>query len=83
LVNRVVPGAELMSTVEALMKQMLANAPLALTRILDGIRRTADAPTTAVYDLESFNFSQLAGTEDAREGAAAFLQKRTPRFGGR
>jgi enoyl-CoA hydratase len=83
LVNRVVPGAELMSAVEALMKQMLANAPVALTRILDGIRRTADAPTTAVYDLESLNFSLLAGTEDAREGTAAFLDKRTPRFSGR
>lgn len=83
LVNRVVPAADLMPTVEALMKQMLANAPLALTRILDAIRRAADAPTSALFDLECSGFTMLAGTDDAREGTAAFLEKRTPRFTGR
>ncbi len=83
LVNRVVPAADLMSVTEGLMKQMLANAPQALARILDGIRRAADAPPSALYDLESANFSSLADTEDAREGTAAFLGKRAPRFTGR
>ena len=83
LVNRVVPAAELMSVVEGLMKQMLANAPLALSAILDGIRRAADAPPTALFELEAMNFSGLASTDDMREGTAAFLEKRPPQFGGR
>jgi enoyl-CoA hydratase len=83
LVNRVVPAAELMSAAEAMMKQMLANAPLALARILDGIRRAVDAPPSMLFDLETSVFSNLAGTEDAREGTAAFLEKRAPRFSGR
>jgi len=83
LVNRVVPAAELMTVTEGLMRQMLANAPLALSRVLDAIRRGADAPTSAHFDLETAAFSALAGTEDAREGAAAFLEKRPPRFSGR
>lgn len=83
LVNRVVPLAELMRVTEELLRQMLANAPLALARILDGIRRGADAPSSAQYDLESAGFAMLAGTEDAREGTAAFLGKRAPRFSGR
>lgn len=83
LVNRVVPVAELMAVTEGLLRQMLANAPLALARILDGIRRSVDAPTAAQYDLESSGFAMLAGTEDAREGTAAFLGKRAPRFSGR
>lgn len=83
LVNRVVPLAELMSTAEALMRQILANAPLARSRILDAIRRAADAPSTAAFDLETSGFTMLAGTEDAREGTAAFLEKRTPRFSNR
>ena len=83
LVNRVVPAADLMSVTEGLMKQMLANAPQALSRILDGVRRSADAPPSTLYDLESANFSSLADTDDAREGTAAFLGKRTPRFTGR
>ena len=83
LVNRVVPAAELMSVAEGLMRQMLANAPLAQARILDAIRRGADAPMSSHYDLESAAFSALAATDDAREGAAAFLEKRPPRFSGR
>ena len=83
LVNRVVPAADLMSTTEALMKQMLANAPMALGRILDAIRHAPDAPSSALFELEVSGFTMLAGTEDAREGTAAFLEKRPPRFTGR
>ena len=83
LVNRVVPAADLMSTCETLMKQMLANAPLALARILEAIRGAVDAPPSALFDRETSCFTMLAGTEDAREGTAAFLEKRTPRFTGR
>ena len=84
LVNRVVPAAELMAATEALLRQMIANAPLALAKILDGIRRRGRcAIVGAVYHLETSAFSSLAGTEDAREGTAAFLEKRAPRFSGR
>lgn len=83
LVNRVVPAAELMTVTTALLKQMLANAPLALARILDSLRRASDAPSSTMFDLESSTFAMLAGTKDAREGTAAFLEKRAPRFGGR
>jgi enoyl-CoA hydratase len=83
LVNRVVPAADLMAEAERLMQQILANAPLAQARILDTIRRGADAPPSALYDLESSGFTKLAGTEDAREGTAAFLARRAPRFQGR
>jgi enoyl-CoA hydratase len=83
LVNRVVPAAELMSVAEGMMRQMLGNAPQALSRVLDAIRRAVDAPPSALFDLESGSFASLADTEDAREGTAAFLAKRPPRFSGR
>jgi enoyl-CoA hydratase len=83
LVNRVVPAADLMITTEALVRQMIANAPLALGRILDALRRAVDAPPSALFDLETTGFMTLAGSEDAREGTAAFLEKRAPRFQGR
>ena len=82
LVNRVVPMADLLSVTETLLRQMITNAPLALTRILDSLRHNADAPTSATYALESSAFAELAGTEDAREGTAAFLGKRAPHFSG-
>lgn len=83
LVNRVVPATELMTVTEGLMRQMLANAPLAIARILDGIRRGVDAPPSGAYDLETVAFSDLAATDDAREGTTAFLGKRAPKFTGR
>jgi enoyl-CoA hydratase/carnithine racemase len=36
-----------------------------------------------LYDLESTAFATLADTRDAREGTAAFLGKRAPKFSGR
>jgi enoyl-CoA hydratase/carnithine racemase len=36
-----------------------------------------------MYALETSAFAALAGTADAREGTAAFLDKRAPRFSGR
>ena len=83
LVNRVVPAAELMTVAEELMRQMLANAPLAIARILEGVRGGVDAPPSNLYDLESWAFSVLAATDDAREGTSAFLGKRAPKFTGR
>lgn len=83
LVNRVVPAADLMNATEALVRQMIANAPLALARILDALRRAVDAPPLALYDLETTGFTTLAGSDDAREGTTAFLEKRAPRFQGR
>lgn len=83
LVNRVVPAAELMAFAEGLMRQILANGPLALSRILDAIRRGGDAPPSQLHALEAVAFSTLFDTDDAREGMTAFLGKRIPRFGGR
>jgi enoyl-CoA hydratase len=83
LVNRVVPAAELMPFTEALARQIIGNAPLALSRILDAIRLAVDAPPSNLYELESTAFASLAGTDDAREGTAAFNEKRAPRFTGR
>lgn len=83
LVNRVVPAADLMTAAGKLMGQILANAPVAQARILEMLRRGADAASPALYDLESSAFTMLAGTEDAREGTAAFLARRAPRFKGR
>lgn len=82
LVNRVVAADALLATAEALVRQMVANAPLALAQILDGLRHTADAPAGDDFAAEAAAFGRLAGTADAREGTAAFLEKRAPRFTG-
>jgi enoyl-CoA hydratase len=79
LVNRVVPASEVVPTAQALVRAMLANAPLATAGILQLLRPASDA----AYERESGVFQLLSGTADCAEGTAAFLEKRPPAFTGR
>jgi len=45
-------------------------------------REGGDAPLAAGLQLEQAVGAVLYGTDDAREGIAAFVAKRKPRFGG-
>ena len=82
LVNKVVPGAELMKTAQDMMKAMLANAPLALAGCIDMVNRGYDIPLDDALALEAGAFGDLAITEDKREGTRAFLEKRAAAFKG-
>ncbi len=82
LVNRVVPAAELLEASLALATTIAANGPLALrtTKLL--VRRAVlDDPTRGWGTPEEL--AAVFGSEDAKEGAAAFLEKRPPRWQGR
>ena len=83
LVNRVVPAAELLDTATALMKQMIANGPLALAACIEAVDRGLEATLDDGLLLEAVQFGVLSGTSDMREGTQAFLAKRTPAFTGR
>lgn len=83
LVNRVVPPAELLPAAVALVRRMLANGPLALARCIAVVHEGASLPLDRALEAEAAAFGALAGTEDMREGTAAFLEKRAPNFTGR
>jgi enoyl-CoA hydratase len=83
LVNRVVPATELLATAESMLRQMLANGPLALAMCIEGVYRGLDGPLDAGLNLEANLFSVLAGTADMTEGTRAFLEKRPAAFSGR
>jgi enoyl-CoA hydratase len=83
LVNRVVPGAELLTTADAMLRQMLANGPLALSSCIEAVIRGTEAPLEDGLNLEANHFALLAGTQDMVEGTRAFLEKRAPSFAGR
>ncbi|MFN8580769.1 MAG: enoyl-CoA hydratase-related protein [Gemmatimonadaceae bacterium] len=82
LVNKVVPAAELLATATNLLRQMLANAPLALALVIEAVNQGVDRPQADGLNLEANHFALLAGTSDMREGTTAFLEKRPPRFTG-
>jgi enoyl-CoA hydratase len=82
LVNKVVPGADLMKTTTEMMKAMLANAPLALGGCVEMVNRGYDLSMGDALAMEATAFGVLAATEDKREGTRAFLEKRPPTFKG-
>ncbi len=83
LVNRVVPGAELMTSVRTLAGQLAQQAPVAMRYILSAINHGLEMPYAEGAVLEATLFGLVAATDDMREGTRAFLEKRKPVFKGR
>ncbi|GAA1511177.1 enoyl-CoA hydratase/isomerase family protein [Nocardioides humi] len=81
LVARVVPADELAATADQVVSDLAAGsapAQAAAKRLLREV--AAPAPETALRK-ETLSIRALADGADGREGIAAFLEKREPRFG--
>src|SRR6476469_10962751 len=76
LVNRVVPGAELLGAADAMLRQMLANGPLALSSCIEAVVRGTETALDDGINLEANHFALLAGSPDMAEGTRAFLEQR-------
>jgi enoyl-CoA hydratase len=81
LASRVVPDAELEAAARELAGDMLRNSPLGLRLTKECLKASLDAGSLEqVIAMEDRNQVLAATSEDFREGVAAFLEKRTPRF---
>ncbi len=67
----------------ALAKDLAAKPPLTLAAALTAIHRGMDAAIDDGLAIEEAAFARIVPTHDAREGIAAFLEKRPPSFLGR
>ena len=83
LVNEVVPGAELISRAEALLREIFSNAPIAIKYSLEAVNKGLETSQAEGLALEASFFGLCAATEDKGEGTRAFLEKRVPQFQGR
>lgn len=83
LVNEVVPSAEVISHAEAILNQILANAPIAVKYSLEAVNKGLETSQSEGQALEASFFGLCAATEDKKEGTSAFLAKRAPQFQGR
>ncbi len=83
LVNRVVPQSRLTAEAAALAEKLAAYAPLALKYTLEAINTASDVPLAEGQAYESTLFGLCFGTEDMKEGTAAFLEKRKAQFKGK
>ena len=83
LVSRVVPHDTLMAAATEMARKIAANPPIAMRFMKQGLRNTTygDAREIGAYVMQSLAY--LFTTEDHREGATSFVEKREPRFTGR
>jgi enoyl-CoA hydratase len=83
LVNEIVPATDLITRAEAILKQISANAPIAVKFALEATNKGLETSQSEGLLLEASYFGLCAATEDKKEGTSAFLEKRAPQFHGR
>ena len=84
LLARVVPADELMKAAHELADAIATSAPLSIAALLDIERRTMSMSTDeAVAALKSLaSYRRAIDSDDAREGQAAFAERRAPTWRG-
>lgn len=83
LVNKLVPAGELMKAAEEMANEIIANGPVAVQLVKDAVSVGTELPLEAAIEYGHKNVVTSFTTEDAREGLAAFVEKRSPRWQGR
>jgi enoyl-CoA hydratase/carnithine racemase len=83
LVDYVVPMSQLLSKCEEIASEICKSAPLAVQKIKQAALRGLDMSLADGLKLERELYNWLQGTEDAREGATAFAEKRAPQWKGK
>jgi crotonobetainyl-CoA hydratase len=82
LVNRVVPLADLAAAAQALARELVAAAPLALAAVKQVLRATDAAPVEDGYRVLRSGvlpaYRAMLTSADAQEGPQAFAEKRPP-----
>jgi enoyl-CoA hydratase/carnithine racemase len=82
LVNRIVPQENLLDEARRVARKIAANAPLAVQASKELAVRASEMPLTTGLRMEQLVNRTLAFTDDAKEGSAAFSEKRAPNFKG-
>ena len=83
LVNRLTPPGEALQGALTLAARIADNAPLAVAMSKRIVRESAQWSPAEVWDRQRPLVESVVSSEDAREGATAFAEKRAPRWQGR
>jgi len=83
LVSEVVPDAEVEKRAVAMAVQIAELPPLAIQLAKEAVIRGMDASLETGLTLESRTLQLLFASQDQKEGMAAFIEKRKPKFTGK
>ncbi len=81
-VSRVVPRAQLDDAVDEVVGALVNLSPTTLMLGKDSFNAMADSDLDTAFDRLQGGLTEIAMTDDAREGVTAFLEKRDPQWGG-
>lgn len=82
LVNYTVPAAELLNKCHEVLNKIKTKAPIAIAKSIECINAYFDKSING-FDFEVAAFGETVSTDDFKEGASAFLEKRKPVFKGK
>ncbi|MBV8281514.1 MAG: enoyl-CoA hydratase/isomerase family protein, partial [Candidatus Eremiobacteraeota bacterium] len=82
LVNKVVPDNEVLTHARNLARKLAMGAPLAMRYIKATTNTGLEKGIAAGLAAEADAFKAIFASNDAKEGVAAFLGKRRPKFTG-
>jgi enoyl-CoA hydratase/carnithine racemase len=80
LLNDVVPAADLLDTALELAHRLAARSGTALETIKEAVLRLGDLPQDQAFHSEALYGQKAFTSPDAREGLAAFAERRRPEF---
>ncbi len=83
IVNRVVPADQLEAETLAFARKLLSKSPLAVAMGKKFYYQMQDMPFPQRFTYSSEVFARLCTSQDAKEGVAAFLEKRQPVWQGK
>lgn len=81
-VSRVVSRGRLDEAVDEVVDALLELSPTTLMLGKDSFNSMADSDLDTAFDRLQGGLTEVAMTDDAREGVTAFIEKRTPKWGG-